>query len=402
VTTARRTHGFRESVIRGMTRLARQYDSLNLAQGFPNFPAPDVLKEAAIEAIRGDINQYAITWGAQRLREALARKYAAWYGLEADPEREITVTCGATEAMIASLLAVVNPGDEVIVFEPFYENYGPDTILADARPVYVPLEPGQPLDLDRLTAAFTPRTRVIIVNTPSNPAGRVLTRGELEAIRDLCVRHDALAVTDEIYEHIRFTGEHIPIATLPGMQERTVTISGASKTFSVTGWRVGWIVAPAALTDAIRKVHDFLTVGAPAPLQEGVAVALDRLDQSFYANLSQSYRTRRDVLHAALVESGFACAPPEGAYYILADYSRLSDLDDTAFSVWLSREVGVTPVPGSSFFARGGERSLVRFVFCKTDDVLAEASRRLAALKSRSGSGPGRGSEAALRSGLQR
>jgi aminotransferase len=402
VTTARRTHGFRESVIRGMTRLARQYDSLNLAQGFPNFPAPDVLKEAAIEAIRGDINQYAITWGAQRLREALARKYAAWYGLEADPEREITVTCGATEAMIASLLAVVNPGDEVIVFEPFYENYGPDTILADARPVYVPLEPGQPLDLDRLAAAFTPRTRAIIVNTPSNPAGRVLTRSELEAIRDLCVRHDALAVTDEIYEHIRFTGEHIPIATLPGMQERTVTISGASKTFSVTGWRVGWILAPPALTDAIRKVHDFLTVGAPAPLQEGVAVALDRLDQSFYAGLSQSYRTRRDVLHAALVESGFACAPPEGAYYILADYSRLSDLDDTAFSVWLSREVGVTPVPGSSFFARGGERSLVRFVFCKTDDVLAEASRRLAALKSSSGPGPGRESEAALRSGLQR
>jgi aminotransferase len=386
-----------------MTRLARQYNSLNLAQGFPNFPAPDLLKEAAARAIQGDINQYAITWGAQRLREALAARYADWYDLPADPEREITVTCGATEAMIATLLAVVDPGDEVIVFEPFYENYGPDTILADARPVYVALEPGRALDLERLAEAFTPRTRAIIVNTPSNPAGRVLTRAELEAIRDLCVRYDALAVTDEIYEHIRFTGEHIPIATLPGMRERTVTISGASKTFSVTGWRVGWILAPAELTDAIRKVHDFLTVGAPAPLQDGIAAALEQLEESFYRELSARYRARRDLLLAALTESGFICAPPEGAYYILADYSALSDLDDTAFSIWLSREVGVTPVPGSSFFARGGERSLVRFVFCKTDDVLAEAARRLGGMKSAAPTlGPEREAEAAQRSGLQR
>ena len=277
MTTARRTHGFRESVIRGMSRLAREHRSINLAQGFPNFAAPDLLKEAAARAIRDDINQYAITWGAQSLREAIARTYERRYGLAADPEREITVTCGATEAMISTLLALVDPGDEVIVFEPFYENYGPDTILADARPVYVPLEPGRPLDLERLAAAFTPRTRAIIVNTPSNPSGRVLTRAELGAIAELCLRHDALAVTDEIYEHIRFEGEHIPIATLPGMRGRTVTISGASKTFSVTGWRIGWILAPADLTDAIRKVHDFLTVGAPAPLQEGVAVALDGL-----------------------------------------------------------------------------------------------------------------------------
>src|SRR6478672_2510723 len=241
-----------------MTRLAPEYDSLNLAQGFPNFPAPELLKTAAAQAIHDDINQYAITWGATRLRRALAASYARRYGLEADPEREITVTCGATEAMISPLLAVVDPGDEVIVFEPFYENYGPDTILADARPVYVPLEPGQPLDLDRVAAAFTPRTRAIVVNTPSNPSGRVLTRAELEAIARLCREHDVLAVTDEIYEHIRFEGDHVPIATLPGMRERTVTISGASKTFSVTGWRIGWIIAPAALTDAIRKVHDFL------------------------------------------------------------------------------------------------------------------------------------------------
>jgi aspartate/methionine/tyrosine aminotransferase len=411
LTTARRTHGFRESVIRGMSRLAREHRAINLAQGFPNFAAPDLLKEAAARAIHDDINQYAITWGAQRLREALARKYAEWYGLDVDPEREITVTCGATEAMIATLLAVVNPGDEVVVFEPFYENYGPDTILADARPVYVPLEPGRPLDLDRLAAAFSPRTRAISVNSPSNPSGRVLTRAELAAIAELCVRHDALAVTDEIYEHIRFEGDHVPIATLPGMRERTVTISGASKTFSVTGWRVGWIVAPAALTDAIRKVHDFLTVGAPAPLQEGVATALDELGPSFYEGLAAMYRGKRDLLHSALETAGFRCVRPEGAYYILADYTGLgpaaaeSPPDDTAFAVWLSREVGVTPVPGSSFYREGGGRSYVRFVFCKTEEILAEAARRLRTLQD-AASSPGtrelRASDPAVESGLQR
>ena len=409
--TARRTHGFRESVIRGMTRLAREHRSINLAQGFPNFPAPDLLKEAAARAIHEDINQYAITWGAQRLRDALTRKYHDWYGFEVDPEREITVTCGATEGMIATLLAVVNPGDEVIVFEPFYENYGPDTILADARPVYVPLEPGRPLDLERLAAAFSHRTRAIIVNTPSNPAGRVLTRAELEAIRDLCVRHDALAVTDEIYEHIRFQGEHVPLATLQGMRDRTVTISGASKTFAVTGWRIGWILAPAGLTDSIRKVHDFLTVGAPAPLQEAVATALDTLERPFYDELATAYRSRRDLLYGALVDSGFSCTPPEGAYYILADFSRLAiptgagaPLSDTEFAVWLSREAGVTPVPGSSFFRDGDAgRSLVRFVFCKTDDVLLEAARRLRSLSTTSAGDSGeRSLEAATRSGLQK
>jgi aminotransferase len=390
-----------------MSRLAREHRAINLAQGFPNFPAPDLLKEAAARAIRDDINQYAITWGAQHLRDALGRYYARWYGLAADPEREITVTCGATEAMISTLLAVVDPGDEVIVFEPFYENYGPDTILADAKPVYVPLDPGEPLDLERLAAAFSPRTRAIIVNTPSNPSGRVLTLGELEAIRDLCVRHDALAVTDEIYEHIRYEGAHVPIATLPGMRERTVTISGASKTFSVTGWRVGWIVAPAELTDAIRKVHDFLTVGAPAPLQEGVAAALDGLDRTFYDGLAASYRSKRDLLYGALIEAGFRCRAPEGAYYILTDFTDVAathpaarGLDDTAFSVWLSREVGVTPVPGSSFFRDGGGRALVRFVFCKTEDILTEAANRLRG--SVAGQGPsGRPLEQAAQSGLQ-
>jgi len=391
-----------------MSRLAREHRAINLAQGFPNFAAPEMLKEAAARAIRDDINQYAITWGAQTLRDAIARTYERWYGLSADPEREITVTCGATEAMISTLLALVDSGDEVIVFEPFYENYGPDTILADARPVYVPLEPGRPLDLERLAAAFSARTRAIIVNTPSNPSGRVLTHGELGAIAELCVRHDALAVTDEIYEHIRFEGVHVPIATLPGMRDRTVTISGASKTFSVTGWRIGWIVAPADLTDAIRKVHDFLTVGAPAPLQEGVAAALDGLDATFYDGLAAMYRGKRDVLYAALTDAGFRCCPPEGAYYILADFGGLGPaaddpaVDDTAFAVWLSREIGVTPVPGSSFYRGGGGRSLVRFVFCKTDEILAEAARRLRGLRGAPPHGAPRSVEPALESGLQR
>jgi aminotransferase len=399
---ARRTHGFRESVIRGMTRLAREYGSLNLAQGFPNFPAPELLKAAAAEAVREDINQYAITWGSQKLREALAAWYAAGYSLTVDPDREITVTCGATEAMIATLLALVNPGDEVIVFEPFYENYGPDTILSDARPVFVPLEPGRLLDLDRLAAAFTSRTRAIIVNTPSNPAGRVLTLPELEAIRDLCVRHDCLAVTDEIYEHMVYDGVHRPLATLEGMRHRTVTISGASKTFGVTGWRVGWAIAPERFTDAIRKVHDFLTVGAPAPLQEAVAAGLRGFDQSFYRDLADAYRARRDILHPALVAAGFRCHPPEGAYYILADFSGLSDLDDTAFAVWLSREAGVTPVPGSSFYHQPADgRTLVRFVFCKTDEILHEAARRLSAIGSGSLIPRRQGAETAVRSGLQ-
>jgi len=378
LTPARRTRSFRESVIRGMSRLAAEHGAINLAQGFPNFAAPEVLKEAAAKAIRDNINQYAITWGARHLREAVARKYHGWYGLQVDPETEVTITCGATEAMIATLMALVDPGDEVIVFEPFYENYGPDTVLCEATPVYVPLFPGAPVDLDRLAAAFSPRTRAIIVNTPANPVGRVLTRAELEGIAALCMRHDAWAITDEIYEHIRYEGEHIPIATLPGMRERTVTISGASKTFSITGWRIGTVIAPAAATDAIRKVHDFLTVGAPAPLQEGLAVAMDALGREYYDAMAVSYRRRRDLLYAAVVQAGFRATAPEGAYYILADFSGLSQLDDTAFAHWLARERGVAPVPGSSFFSRPElGRKYVRFVFCKTGDLLQEAAARL-------------------------
>ncbi len=377
--TARRTHGFGESVIRGMTRLANAHGAINLAQGFPNFPCPDVLKEAAARAIREDVNQYAITWGARRLREAIARKYAAWYGLAADPEEEVTVTCGATEAMAATLLALVDPGDEVIVFEPFYENYGPDAILCGAAPVHVPLAPDGPLDLDRLAAAFTPRTRAIVVNTPGNPSGRVLSPRERAGIAALCQRFGAYAVTDEIYEHIVYEGAHVPLATLPGMRERTVTISGCSKTFAVTGWRIGTIVAPPPLTAAIRKVHDFLTVGAPAPLQEAVAAAMEALGPDYYAGMAEAYRRRRDLLVGALRTAGFRCVPPEGAYYVLADYSALSDDEDAAFARALVTERGVAAVPGSSFFARPDPaRRLVRFAFCKTDDVLAEAARRLA------------------------
>ena len=379
---ARRTLTFTESVIRGMTRLAREHDAINLAQGFPNFPTPQVLKDAAARAIAADINQYAITWGAKRLRDALAAKYQEWYGMTVDPEREITITCGATEAMAATLMAIVDPGDEVIVPEPFYENYGPDAVLCDARPVYVPLKPGEPLDLDRVARAFSPRTRAIIVNTPNNPTGRVFTGAELEGIAELCRKHDAYAVTDEIYEHIRYSGPHIPIATLPEMRERTITISGASKTFSVTGWRVGWIIAPPRTTDAIRKVHDFLTVGSPAPLQEAVAVALETSGPEFYQNLSLEYRARRDLLCDALAGSGFTITPPEGAYYVLADFSDLSARDDVEFSYWLTREVGVAPVPGSSFYSEPGMgRTIVRFAFCKTGDMLEEAGKRLKGLK---------------------
>ena len=379
---ARRTDSFTESVIREMTRVAREHDAINLAQGFPDFPAPDLLKDAACRAIREDVNQYAVTWGAPSLRRALEEKYSALYGMEIDGDREVTVTCGATEAMAAVLLALVDPGDEVLVPEPFYENYGPDAILCDAVPVHLPLEPPEfRLDPERMESLVTPRTRAIVLNSPNNPTGRVFDRQELEAVARLCIEHDLLAVTDEIYEHILYRGEHIPLATLEGMRERTVTVSGASKTFSVTGWRVGTIVAPERFTAAIRKVHDFLTVGAPAPLQEAVAAAMTQLGPEYYSELREGYRERGEVLHEALVAAGFGCTRPEGAYYIMADISELTDMTDDAFSRWLAREVGVAPVPGSSFFSDPADgRHLVRFAFCKRVETLREAGERLAVL----------------------
>ena len=383
--TARRTHGFTESVIRKMTRLANEHGAINLSQGFPDFEAPDTLKIAAARAIYDDVNQYAITWGAQRTREALAAAYGDWYGLDVDPERHLTITCGATEAMMSVLLAVVDPGEEVIVFEPFYENYGPDTTLCGATPVFVPLASDWRIDVQRLRAAFSHRTRAIIINTPNNPTGRVFTREELEGIGALCQEFDAYAITDEVYEHIVYDGAaHVPLATLPGMRDRTITISAASKTFAITGWRIGTIVAHPELSDAIRKIHDFLTVGAPAPLQEGVAAGLEMLPPSYYEGLSGFYGAKRDLFFPALLEAGFRCSKPEGAYYVLADFSALSDLPDEAFAVWLTREIGVAPVPGSSFFHNPEDgRRLVRFAFCKTEALLEQAAERLVRVRAR-------------------
>ena len=377
--TARRTHLFTESVIREMTRVASEYDAINLAQGFPDFPAPDLLKEAACEAIRADVNQYAITWGTVNLRQALATKYAELYGMEVDPDKEITVTCGATEAMAAVMLSVVERGDEVIVFEPYYENYGPDAILSDATPVFLTLEaPGYRLDKEALEQLITPRTRAIVVNTPNNPTGRVFDREELQSIADLCLKYDILAITDEIYEHIYYEGEHHVLATFDGMRDRTIIISGFSKTFSITGWRIGTIIAPPTLSDAIRKVHDFLTVGAPAPLQEACAVGIRELGPSYYEGMTADYKERRDVFLSSLKDSGFKFSSPEGAYYVLADFSDLSSDDDTTFSKTLARDGGVAPVPGSSFFSAPEKgHSVVRFAFCKRIQTLQAAGERL-------------------------
>jgi aspartate/methionine/tyrosine aminotransferase len=378
---------FEESVIRLMTRLVNAVGGINLAQGFPDFPAPQALKDAACAAIQADINQYAITWGAPALRAAIAAKYSPLLGRALDPEQEITVVCGATEAMLAAILAVVDPGDEVVVFEPFYENYGPDTILSGARPRYVPLQPPDwHFDPDALAAAFGPRTRAIIVNTPHNPTGKVFTRAELEQIAALCQRWNAVAITDEIYEHLVYEGEHVRIATLPGMWERTITISGLSKTYSVTGWRLGYLLAPARLTVPIRRVHDFLTVGAAAPLQEAAAVAL-RFGPEYYAELLAGYAERRAVLLAGLRAAGFHVYPPAGAYYIMTDITPLAGdaaLDDVAFVRRMIEQVGVAAVPGSSFYAdRARGRTQVRFAFPKRVETLRAACERLARLPAR-------------------
>jgi aminotransferase len=371
-----------------MTRVAREVGAVNLAQGFPDFPAPALLKEAAAAAIRQDVNQYAITWGAPRLREAVSHRYGVRYGMEVDAEREVVVTCGATEAMAAVFLALFDPGDEVVVPEPFYENYGPDAVLAGATPRYVTLEaPGFRLDPERLRAAVTPRTKAIVLNTPNNPTGRVFDAEELEGVAALCREHDLVAITDEIYEYITYGGEHTPLATLPDMRDRTVTVSGASKTFAVTGWRVGTVVAPAHLTDAVRKVHDFLTVGAPAPLQEAVARGMEELGEEYYGELRRSYAARRDILVPGLQAAGFGCRAPEGAYYVMADISRLArpGEDDTAFARRLAREAGVASVPGSSFHSdpsRG--HHLVRFAFCKRRETLEDAVSRLLRFAERS------------------
>jgi aminotransferase len=370
---------FTESVIREMTRLAQIHKAINLAQGMPDFEAPGEIKESACRAIMEGINQYAITWGAKVFRDAIAAKAKSRWGVEVDPERQITVTCGSTEAMIASLLAVINPGDEVIIFEPFYENYGPDTILSGATPRFVTLHaPDWHFDPQELKSAFNNRTRAIIINTPNNPTGKVFSRQELQFIAGLCRKWNVLAVTDEIYEHIVYDGHtHHAMAMVDGMQERTITINALSKTYSVTGWRVGYVIASPELTQGIRKVHDFLTVGAPAPLQEAGARAL-ALPQEYYTDLAAVYQRRRDLLLQALRGAGFHCSTPQGAYYIMAEFGELSLLSDRDFTQYLVKDIGIAVVPGSSFFHESERGSrYVRFCFCKKDSTLQSAAERL-------------------------
>ena len=429
-----RAASFQESVIREMTRLHHQYGGVNLAQGFPDFDPPAEIIDAACRAMREGYNQYAVTWGTPRLREAISRHATEFNHIPTDPVENVTVCCGATETMIATLMAVCNPGDEVIIFTPFYENYGPDTVLSGAQPVYVPLRPaegsgdrvqGRPpqppeargerlgaepaskalgheagnsprisggrggspepawsFDPEELAAAFSPRTRAIIVNTPHNPTGHVFTRAELESIAALCVKHDCLAITDEIYEHILYDGrEHVSLASMDGMRERTVTISGASKTFAVTGWRLGWAIAPKEITVGIRRVHDFLTVGAPHPLQEAAAVAL-QLPPAYYDGMVDAYTRRRDRALQMIREAGLQPYPPEGAYYTLARFDDFPYEDDVAFAMHLVREVGIAVVPGSSFYPAGAAegKRLIRFAFPKREATLEEAARRLQTL----------------------
>ena len=374
---------FTESVIRGMSMEARAFGAVNLAQGMPDFPAPAELKAAACRAIMADVNQYAVTWGAAELRRAIA-EHAAWHlGLDVDPESEISVTCGSTEAMLVALLALINPGDEVILTQPFYENYLPDCILSGATPRFVPLRPpGWSFDPDELAAAFTDRTKAIVLCNPNNPTGTVHTRAELEQVAALCRKWDVVAITDEIYEHIVFDGRpHVALAGLDGMRERSVTIGGMSKTYSVTGWRVGTMIAPPVLTHAFRQVHDFVSIGAAAPLQEAGAVAY-RLPREYYAALAAGYQARRDRLCKALLEVGFDLELPQGAYYVMASIDAFGAADDVTFARHLVREVGVATVPGSSFFVdKSLGRRYVRFCFCKQDSTLDEAANRLKSLQ---------------------
>jgi aminotransferase len=392
LTGSKKALQFTESVIREMTRLSDAYNAVNLSQGFPDFAAPQAVKDAACAAINADDNQYAVTWGQRPLREAVAREFTRRYGIEVIADQQVTVCCGSTEAMMSTMMAIIDPGDEVVVFEPFYENYGPDAILSGATPRYVTLHPPTSshstsqdgtwtFDPDELAAAFNEKTKAIILNTPNNPTGKVFTRDELEAIAALCRKWDAIAISDEIYEHIIYDGQqHIPIATIPGMSDRTITINGLSKTYSVTGWRVGWTISPPSVTGAIRKVHDFLTVGAPAPLQAAGAVALGLPDQ-YYGKMAAGYQRRRDMLVDILEKHHFTCYKPLGAYYIMTDISSFGFRDDVEFVRYLIKDIGVAGVPGSSFYKDPSKgRTQLRFCFCKKDETLFAADARLAKL----------------------
>ena len=377
--TSDKTDRFTESVIREMTRLAFEHGAINLSQGYPDFPAPETLKQAASDAIFADINQYTITWGARKFRDALASKTRQFLGIDVDPEREITVVCGSTEGMVASMLGLINPGDEVIIFEPFYENYGPDTIISGAKARYVELRrPDWSFDPAELAAAFNDRTKAIIVNTPNNPTGKVFTIEELEQIAWHCQKWNALAITDEIYEHILYDGrKHVSIITVDGMRDRTVVVNSLSKSYSVTGWRVGWVIAAPHLSDSIRKMHDFLTVGAAAPLQDAGVVAVG-LPEVYYRKLAADYTVRRDRLIGILREAGFDVMVPEGAYYLMCGISNWDIPSDVDFCRYLIEKIGVAAVPGSSFFKNPESgRDLIRFTFCKSEETLALAEARL-------------------------
>ncbi len=377
--SSKRASMFTESVIREMTRICLKHNGINLAQGFPDFPAPMEIKESAIKAILSDRNQYAITWGTPNLRQAISEKFSWYNGVEIDPEKEITVCCGSTEAMISSLMAIVNPGEEVIVFEPFYENYGPDTILCGAKPKFITLhEPDWHFDEIELARAFNKKTKAIIINTPNNPTGKVFSYEELQFISSLCQKWGTIAVTDEIYEHILYDGaRHISIASLPGMRDQTITVNSISKTYSLTGWRVGWAIASERLTSSIRKVHDFLTVGAPHPLQEAASIAL-KMKKDYYKTLAEEYKERRDFFSKVLEETGFKLFLPKGAYYIMTEIGHFGFPDDVAFSRYLVEKIGVATVPGSSFYSRPSlGNTKVRFCFPKRMETLEEAARRL-------------------------
>ena len=375
---------FTESVIREMSRVAAKHGAINLAQGFPDFPAPEELKQAASEALFNNQNQYAITWGNKDLRDAIAWKIQRDYQVRYDPEEQITVCCGSTEGMIASLLATVNPGDEVIVFEPFYENYGADVILCGALPKYVTLKaPDFHFDYDELAAAFSDKTKAIIINTPNNPTGKVFLQEELEFIAKLCIQYDALAITDEIYEHILYDGaRHIPLWEMTGMEKRTIVINSISKTYSLTGWRIGYVLASKEITQSVRKVHDFLTVGAAAPLQAAASRAF-HFSEQYYKELAVFYTQRRDYFLSVLQKAGFSCIKPQGAYYIMTGFENFSSADDVSFDRTMAERVGVAVVPGSSFYREGNceGRSLIRFCFCKQMSTLQAAAERLAKIK---------------------
>ena len=387
IRSARRVSSFADSVFGEMTRLARLHNAVNLSQGFPDFEAPQAIKDAACAAIQAEQNQYAPPYGTLALRDAIAKDFERRFGVPLIADEQVTVCCGSTEAMMAVMLSCLDPGDEVIVFEPFYENYGPDAILAGATPRYVRLrEPAWSFDPDELKKAFNNRTRAIVINSPNNPTGKVFSREELQTIADLCQRWDVLAIADEIYDRIVYAGHsHVPMASLPGMAERTVTTNGLSKTYSVTGWRIGWAISPPALTGGIRKIHDFLTVAAPTPFHDAGVAALSLADH-FYTQLAADYQSKRDLMLDILQRHGFTIYPPSGAYYVMTDVSQFGFASDSEFAQYLVKEVGVATVPGSSFYIDPASApQTLRFCFSKRDETLHEADKRLAKLSINAG-----------------